>query len=396
MSAPQVHRRTLILHVVLQLDTGGMEKLLVEFARHADRDRFDLRFVSLTGLGRMAGELQSLGWPVEALTTPPGFRPGLVLRLAWLFRQRRPDVVHIHNTKPLIYAGPAAKLAGIRQVIYTRHGQRHNSTRGQDFLFRLTARSARHLVCVSEDSVRLSIRGGLPAQRIHCIWNGIDVDEFSYSGPRADGPVVCVGRLSPEKNVENLIRAAAISVRQRPELRFDIAGDGPCMWSLRALTKELGLTKNVRFLGDVGDVASLLGTASLFVLPSFTEGISLTLLEAMARGLPVAATRVGGNAEVVAENETGLLVPSADPPALASAILELAGDFSRSRAMGLAGRSRVERFFDVRLMVRRYESLYEDKVPSTLFSCADESILGGGQMRSRLAWEPPVKGDSRA
>lgn len=356
----QCHRRIHVIHVVLQLETGGMEKLLVEFARHADRSRFDLQFVSLTGLGRVAGELQSLGWPVEALETPPGLRPGLILRLAKLFHRYEPDVVHIHNTKPLIYAGPAARLAGIAHVIYTRHGQRHNATRGQDLLFRLTSRSARHLVCVSQDSARLSIKGGLPARRVHCIWNGIDVNEFCYSGPRSGGPVVMVGRLSPEKNVENLIRAAAIVVRTRPETRFAIAGEGPCMASLCKLTADLGLAAHVCFLGDVRDVATLLGTASLFVLPSLTEGISLTLLEAMSSGLPVVATRVGGNAEVVVEGETGLLVPSADPQALAEAILKLAGDDSKCRAMGLAGRSRIERYFDVRSMVRRYESLYAE------------------------------------
>jgi sugar transferase (PEP-CTERM/EpsH1 system associated) len=359
------HPRLRVVHVVLQLDTGGMEKLLVEFARHADRTRFDLRFVSLTTRGRVADELESLGWPVEALHTPPGLRPRLVLRLARLFRRWRADVVHVHNTKPLIYAGPAARLAGASRVVYTRHGQRHGATRGQDLLFRLTARSAHYMVCVSEDSARLSVAGGLSASRVCRIWNGIDIEKFAFAGPTPGGPVVMVGRLSPEKNVDALLRAAAIATRQRPELRFEIAGDGPCMPALRALATQLGLESRVQFLGDVRDVASLLKRASIFVLPSLTEGISLTLLEAMARGLPVVATRVGGNPEVVADEETGILVPPADPQALAHAIVGLTDESDRCKQMGIAGRQRVERHFDVRLMVRRYESLYQGAAAET-------------------------------
>jgi glycosyltransferase involved in cell wall biosynthesis len=358
------HCRLQVVHVVLQLDTGGMEKLLVEFARHADRARFDLRFVSLTTRGRVAEELESLGWPVDALKAPPGLRPGLILRLARLFRKWGADVVHVHNTKPLIYAGPAARLARVGRVIYTRHGQRHGATRGQDLLFRLTAPSAHHMVCVSEDSARLSVEGGLPASRVCRIWNGIDVEKFAFAGPREGGPIVMVGRLSPEKNVETLLQAAAIVVAKRPELRFEIAGDGACMPALRTLAAELGLDAHVRFLGDVRDVASLLERASMFVLPSLTEGISLTLLEAMSRGLPVVATRVGGNPEVVAENETGLLVQPADPNALADAMMRLADDPEQGRRMGHAGRRRVERHFDVRTMVRRYESLYQGAAAS--------------------------------
>ena len=122
--------------------------------------------------------------------------------------------------------------------------------------------------------------------------------------------------------------------------------------------KQLQLDRQVAFLGEVRDVAGLLATARLFVLPSLTEGISLTLLEAMACGLPVVATRVGGNPEVVQGGQTGLLVPSGDPAALAGAILELLSDDACCRRMGLAGRRRVEDNFDVRRMVAAYESLY--------------------------------------
>jgi glycosyltransferase involved in cell wall biosynthesis len=308
----------------------------------------------------VADELESLGWPVHALHAPDGLRPGLVLRLARLFRSWRADVVHAHNTKPLTYCGPAARLAGVPAVIYTRHGQRHESTRRQDLLFRAAARTADRLVCVSHDSASLCGKDGLPATKVSTVWNGIDTSRFAYSGPCPGGPAVMVGRLSPEKDVQTLVRAAAIVRAARPDFRLHVAGDGPCMADLRGLATSLGVDDAATFLGEVRDVPALLAGASLFVLSSLTEGISLTLLEAMARGLPVVATRVGGNGEVVADGETGLLVPPRSPNDLADAILRLHDEPQAARAMGLAGRARVERHFDVRNMVGRYESIYRE------------------------------------
>src|SRR5687768_1351120 len=113
-----------VVHVALQLDTGGLEKLLVEFARHADRNRYDSRFISITGRGSVAEEIEACDRRVTTLEEPPGLRPGMILRLARLFRQWDIDVVHTHNTKPLLYAGPAARLAGVGAVVHTCHGQR--------------------------------------------------------------------------------------------------------------------------------------------------------------------------------------------------------------------------------------------------------------------------------
>jgi glycosyltransferase involved in cell wall biosynthesis len=349
-----------VVHTVLQLDTGGMEKLLVEFARHADRSRFDLHFVSLTTRGRVADEIEALGWPVTALQTPQGLRPGLVLKLAKLFRRLGADIVHAHNSKPLIYCGPAARLAGVRPVVYTRHGTRQGARRGETILYRLAVHTADRAVCVSEDNSRLCVRDGVAAHRVHKVWNGIDTNRFAFVGPNPGGPAVMVGRLSPEKNVETLLRAVPLITQARPDFRLEIAGDGVCLPALKALARELDLGDRVAFLGDVRDVPSLLARASMCVLPSLTEGISLVLLEAMARGLPVVATRVGGNPEVVSDDETGLLVPAGAPEQLAAAILRLHADPDLGRKMGEAGRGRVEAHFDVRQMVAGYESIYDD------------------------------------
>jgi glycosyltransferase involved in cell wall biosynthesis len=169
---------------------------------------------------------------------------------------------------------------------------------------------------------------------------------------------VLVARLVPEKDLPTLLQAAALVVRREPGFRLQVAGDGPCLQETQAAIRQLGLGDQVQLLGERRDVPEILRQASLFVLPSRTEGISLTLLEAMACGLPVVATRVGGNAEVVEHGQTGWLVPAGDARQLADAIERLWRNPDESRRFAQAGRRRVQHYFDVDLMVCQYEDLY--------------------------------------
>jgi sugar transferase (PEP-CTERM/EpsH1 system associated) len=337
---------------------GGMEKLLVEFARHADRDRFALEFIALGGGGPVAEEVAACGWPTHTLEKPEGLSPATVVRLGRLLRRLRVDVLHTHNNSPLIYSAPVARLAGVRRHVHTRHEQNLNWGERHKRLFRVLTRRVDWLACVSADSAALSIENGVDPARVRTILNGVDLERFEFGGARAGGPAVIVARLRPEKDYPTLLRAVAQVVRRAPEFRLEVAGDGDEQAAVEALAAELGLADHVRFLGLVRDVPAVLRRASLFVLSSTSEGIPVTLLEAMARGLPVVATRVGGIPEVVADGETGLLVPPSDPAALAEALLALASDPARGEAMGRAGRERVESHFDVRRMVREYEALY--------------------------------------
>ena len=353
-------RRIQVVHLSPSLDQGGLEKLQIEFARHADRDRFDLHFVALQHGGMTVDELRKLGWPVEVLDKPAGLRPLKILDLAHRFRRNHIDILHTHNNGPLIYGAPAARLARLSVVIHTRHhGRDHEVNHREVALSSAATRLTDQVVCVSEDSLTQGRLDGIAPKRLKTIWNGIDIERFAYQGPNPSGPVVTVARLQPEKNIESLLQATALIVREEPDFQVEIAGDGRLLDSLKALAKELQIENHVRFLGNINDVPALLSRASMMVLPSLTEGISLTLLEAMARGLPVVATKVGGNPEVVVDGETGLLVPSANPPALAQALLRLHRNPGEARLMGISGRRRIEQYFDVRRMVLDYESLYE-------------------------------------
>jgi glycosyltransferase involved in cell wall biosynthesis len=355
-------RRLRVAHLSVSLTMGGAEKLLTEFGRHADRELFDLHFLSLGGEGVVAGEIADCGWPVTALNQPEGLRHGLVFHLGWLLRRWRADVLHTHNTKALFYGGPAARLAGVPAVVHTRHGQRFQASRLNTAVFRTLTRLADRVVCVSHDGAALSVAEGVAPIKVRTVWNGIDSGRFAYAGPRPGGPAVMVGRLSAEKDVATLIQAAALARQGFPGFRLRLAGEGKCMPELRRAAAGLGLDGSVDFLGEVYDVPGLLAESSLLVLPSLTEGISLTLLEAMARGLPVVATRVGGNPEVVADGETGFLVPAREPGRLAECMVRLLRDPVLSRAMGLRARQRVERDFEASRMVARYEALYRESL----------------------------------
>ena len=352
--------RIRVAHVAETMDLGGLEKLLVEFARHADRDRFDLRFVTLGARGDLAGEVEALGCPVHALNLPAGLRPRAVVRLLRLFRAERVDVVHTHSEGPLLYATLAARLAGVARVIHTRHhGPDLGSSRKALAAMALVSRAVDRVVCVADDGARRSLAEGVPAGKLMTVHNGIDLARFAYNGPTPGGPAVIVARLIPEKDHATLLRAMALAAREEPEFRLEIAGDGPCLAASKALVGELGLGDCVRFLGRVDDVPALLGRAGLLVLSSWLEGVSLTLLEAMARGLPVVATRVIGSEEVVVEGETGLLVRPRDAGALEVALGSLLADPQRRAELARTGRRRFVRGFTSARMTTDTVAVYE-------------------------------------
>jgi sugar transferase (PEP-CTERM/EpsH1 system associated) len=380
MRRPRISDRVArVAHVTFGLDVGGQEKLLVEFANRADRVGFDLRFISLGDRGPLADDIEAAGWSVTALGVPHGLRPSLITKLARFFLRWRTDVVHTHDQRALFYAGPAAWLARVPMIVHTRHGRDVHATPRQAAIFRRLSRLVDRFVCVSREVAELSRDQGIADSKLSTIVNGIDISRFRFGAPDPAGAIVTVARLSPEKDLANLIRATALAAERVRDLRVEVAGNGPCAEELQRLASELGVGERIRFLGEIRDVPALLARARMFVLPSRSEGIPLTVLEAMACGLPVIATRVGGLPEVVEDALTGVLVPSADPAALAEAVIEIWNDPGRADRMGRSGRRRAEERFDVRRMVANYEALYRQRT-------------GGGSRRnaaSAAAGTPP-------
>jgi glycosyltransferase involved in cell wall biosynthesis len=306
----------------------------------------------------VADEIEATGWPVEALEVAPGLHWRLPMRLAKRLRAWQADIVHTHNERPLIYGAPAARLARVACVIHTKHGRGAGNSRRQNWLAAQAARLTDTFVGVSDDCARLAGEQGVPHNRIVTLHNGIDMHRFALAGPRLDGPAIVVARLCPDKDLATLFRAMAIVIQTAPGFRLEVAGDGPEKSALHQLTEQLNLANHVRFLGLVRDVPAVMQQARMFVLSSITEGVPLTLLEAMASGLPCVSTNVGGIPEVLRDGVNGLLVPPRDPHALAMAMLRLHGDDEVARRLGTAGRRCVEDHFDIRHMVARYERIY--------------------------------------
>ena len=355
-----------VCHVSMCLLTGGLERLLVEFGRHCTRDQFDLSFVALDELGTPADELVELGYSVESITDSSTGKVARLKRLVTLFKDQQIDVVHTHNTLAHFYGAMAAKVAGVPVVLNTQHGRGCGTSWKARMQFRLANRWADRIIGVSEDSARVC-RADDPrsADKITAIWNGIDVQRFDYRGLTSHTEAISVARLSPEKDFATLLRAVWSLVKDYPKFKLRIVGDGAERQQLESLARKLNITNHVEFLGERSDVPELLAQAGFFVSSTTTEGISLTLLEAMAVGLPIVTTNVGGNPEIVRDGETGHLVKSGSPVQLANAMRRMLDEPDIWPVMGELGRRRVENDFDVRHVVSQYESLYQDLYEST-------------------------------
>jgi sugar transferase (PEP-CTERM/EpsH1 system associated) len=354
--------RVKVVHVVLSLEVGGLEMVVLNLVRLADRSAFDHAVVCLHGRGGLAPRFEALDIPVLALEAEDRWQ--FLRRLVTAFRSLRPHLVHTHNPAPHLFGALAAKLTGVPAVVHTKHGRNFPGVPRLVLANRVASLLSDAVVAVSEDAARVARdTERVPASRVRVFPNGVDLARWPVQdspGPSGPPRAVCVARLDPVKDHASLFRAARLVRDAEPAFRLDVIGDGDERPRLEALVRELGLEEAVTFRGHRDDVESALAGADVFVLASTTEGISLTLLEAMAAALPIVATDVGGNREVVVSGETGWLVPPRSPEALADALLAAIRDREQERRFGAAGRRRVEALFDLRVMVRRYESLYRE------------------------------------
>ena len=368
-----------VMHVLYTLQPGGMEYGVVKLVNGLDPALVQSSICSTTPAGEMK-RLVDTNVPVFELRRKPGNDPRLIRDLYRLFRRVRPHVVHTHAWGTLIEGIVAARLARVPAIVHGEHGTLQ--LRGyQKRLQRLAwGRADRVLSVSSLLAARMARETGFPVERIHTIRNGVDLSRFGTHS-RADAraalgiaPEALVigtaGRLVPVKDHATLLEAVA---QLPPHLGATLlmAGDGPLRPQLEAAVTRLGIHDRVRMLGHCPDIEKVLAALDVFVLSSVSEGLSNTILEAMAGGLPVVATRVGGTEELVVEGETGLLVASQSPAAMAGALAALLQDRDRRRAMGRAGRLRAQSEFDLRSVIRRYAQMYLDTVgrasePSTV------------------------------
>lgn len=365
MSRPQPH----VVHVLHSLSVGGTENGVVNLVNGL-AERFRHTVVTLSPPGPLADRLPA-AVRVHALAKRPGIDPATWARLTLVLRRLRPDIVHSRNWATF-GAVPAARLAGVRAVVHGEHGRDaadpdglHPRRRWRRRLAPLVTR----FVAVSDDLQRWLVEDvRVPAAKVIRIHNGVDTSRFAPgardghggAGTGAGEVVVgTIGRLDPVKDHAGLIRAFARIAGSHPRARLVIVGEGPRRRELEGLAASL-VPGRVLFTGERSDIPTLLRSMEVFVLPSLGEGISNTLLEAMATGLPVVATRVGGNPELVEHGVNGLLVPRDDPATLATAISRYLDDPVLRLLHGKASRERVLERFSLDRMCVAYAGLYEE------------------------------------
>lgn len=360
-----------VMHVVYRLQPGGMELGVVKLVNGLDPAVVHSSICSTVPASGLR-ELVSPDVPIFELRRRDGNDPRLIWELLELFRRERPDIVHTHGWGTLVEGWSAARLARVPIVVHGEHGTlqlNRVQRRVQRFVW---ARADRLLSVSSRLADRMSAATGFPRDRITVVTNGVDLSRFT-SVSRTDArraldipdDVVVIGtagRLVPVKNQSLLLEALGALSRQGVPFMGLIAGEGPLRDDLTAKATALGLGSRIRFLGHRPDPETVYAALDLFVLSSHSEGMSNTILEAMASGVAVVATRVGGADELVADGVTGVLVPPSSKEQLAVALLALATDESRRRSMGMAGRDRAGSVFGLSRMIREYESVYREVV----------------------------------
>lgn len=363
-----------VLHV---MQVAGAEVLVREIIRRLG-PRIQPTILCLDGVGAIGEQLRAEGVAVMALGRRPGRDWRLVRRIARIVRERRIELLHAHQYSPLFYAALAKVHSGCRtKLLFTEHG-RHYPDRvsgRRNFVNRLffdRVTDAATAVCAFTKRSLIEVEG-FSARRIQIIANGIEADRYGRADDQAEVKrslgldparryVIKIARFHPVKDHGTLLRAFCEVAAVRRDVDLLLAGDGPGRADAEKLAAELGICQRVRFLGVRGDVPELLQASDLFTLTSVSEAASLTLLEAMAAGLPCVVTNVGGNPELVRDGFDGLLVPRADWQATSRAMLHILDRPQLAVAMGAAGAHRVRQQFLLEQTINAYWQLYQGLV----------------------------------
>jgi len=371
--------RPLVVHVMYRFDTGGLENGIVNLINHMPADAYRHAVLALTEVTDFCKRIHRADVQFISLRKPPGHGVWQYPKLFKLFRQLRPAIVHSRNLAALEVQVPAW-AAGVPVRIHGEHGRDVNDVDGNNRTYQRVRRMYRpflhHTVALSRDLADyLVAKAGFDADEITQIYNGVDTTRFCPA-PGGTAPIAgcpfdptqhwligTVGRMQVIKDQTMLAQAFVLALQQAPQLaqrvRLVMVGEGPLRAQAQALLDQAGMTALAWLPGERHDVPDVMRGLHAFALPSLGEGISNTILEAMASSLPVVATAVGGNADLVQQPDTGVIVPAANPQAMAQQIIALASDPDHARQMGQAARARVLERFSMQAMVGAYQRVYD-------------------------------------
>lgn len=366
-------------HVIHRLAVGGLENGLVNLINHMPPHRYRHAIICLSDATDYAGRIERDDVPIIELHKRLGQDLGVHGRCYKVLRRLRPDIVHTRNLSALEFQLDAG-LAKVRGRIHGEHGRDIYDLDGRNFKYnvlrKLMHNFIHHYIAVSRDLSRWLVDTlKTRRERVSQIYNGVDTVKFrplagfvsAVVPPSIRSPktfvIGTVGRMEAVKDqlilVQAFLQLLQIDPNLRESIRLVIVGEGPLRKQALQILQSKGAEKLAWLPGERSDIPEMLGAMDLFVLPSLREGISNTILEAMAAGLPVVATNVGGNPEIVLQGETGTLVPPSDPRAMAEALHAYCIDRRKGHAQGLAGRRTVEVSFSISNMVDHYVDVYD-------------------------------------
>jgi len=374
MCAERTSHRPVVLQVLHTLEVGGAEVLAARLARRL-QGQYRFAFACLDGLGTLGEELLGEGFPVKVLERKRGIDVGCVRRLARYAADCGAQVIHAHQYTPFFYSRAPGWLGRRLPVLFTEHGRMHPDlpSRKRILFNRTRLRKVDRVVAVGEAVKTALVKNeGIGPERIQVIYNGVRLNDFRADdatrtrmraelGIAADAPVaIQVARLDYLKDHSTALRAAERVRQQLPAFQLLLVGEGPERPKIESEISKRNLGGNVKLLGRRTDVRELLSVADLFLLTSISEGIPVTLIEAMAARVPVVSTNVGGVGEVVVDGQSGILCRPADDEALAAGVIRLLHHSDEGKAMAAVGAHRAVELFSEEQMHRSYAALYDE------------------------------------
>jgi len=358
--------KTKVLQLIETSGPGGAETMLINLVRELSKGRYD-PIICLRKSGWLCDQLQKHGFETVIISQDGYVNSAWFRQLRKIIHAEQIDVIHAHEFAMNAYGSVLSGLTGVA-VITTVHGKSYYHEKWRRRLAYRTIAKWSKMVAVSDDIRNFLItQVGIKKNNVLTIHNGIDTKAYigrshverAHQNGRTEYVIGAVGSLYPVKGHTYLLQALAIVLKTQPEVVCRIAGQGHLLPQLEAEAGDLGIANQITFLGLRDDIPEVLRNIDVFVLPSLSEGLPLSVLEAMAAGKPVIATDVGGVSEVLQDQITGFMVPAKDPKALAARILQLMADRTIAERFGRAGREKIEQEFSLETMTKRYEALYD-------------------------------------
>ena len=370
-----------VMQITHDLNIGGLQRVASDIALNIDQTKFEVSVCALREGGPFEDELLEAGIKVIKL---PAIHNGVDYLSFWklfkIFKKEEPHLIHTHNTQPLLDGITAAILANVPVRIHTDHARRFPDKRRYMYAEWLLSHFTDRMIAVSESTKADLVKyEKIKPEKIEVVQNGIDgikyLDKINIEEKKRElcidntlNPVLgFVGRLSNEKGLTYLIKAIKLLVKEFPDVLLLIIGEGELLNDLKLETMELGIERNVSFLGPRFDVSEVMQLFDIFVLPSEREGLSLVLIEATAASLPIVATDVGGNRQVVKNGRNGLIVKPKDVLSLYNAIKQLMMDKNLQKRFARHSFNLFKSNFSLEKMIEKYEAIYQS-------SCAEKGI----------------------